>query len=50
MDAKGGTMMWKLKGWTDKGMHYDVEMKGRMQKGILMRKLKGQMDKGGRAL
>ena len=25
--------MCKLKGWTDKGKHYDVEMKGWMQKG-----------------
>ena len=33
MDAKGGIMMCKLKGWTDKGKHYDVEMKGWMQKG-----------------
>ena len=35
MDAKGGIMMCKLKGWTDKGKHYDVETKGWMQKGIL---------------
>ena len=33
MDAKGGIMMCKLKGRTDKGGHYDVEMKGWMQKG-----------------
>ena len=26
-------MMCKLKGWMDKGGHYDVEMKGWMQKG-----------------
>ena len=32
MDAKGGIMMWKLKGQMDKGGHYDVEMKGWMQK------------------
>ena len=42
--------MCKLKEQMDKGGHYDVEMKGWMQKGILMCKLKGQMDKGGRAL
>ena len=41
-------MMCKLKGWMDKGGHYDVEMKGWMQKGgITMCKLKGRMDKGG---
>ena len=35
----------------DMGKHYDVEIKGWMQKGgILMCKLKGQMDKGGWAL
>ena len=28
-------MMCKLKGWMDKGAHYDVEMKGWMQKGVL---------------
>ena len=28
-------MMCKLKGWMDKGGHYDVEMKGWMQKGAL---------------
>ena len=33
MDAKGGIMMCKLKGWTDMGKHYDVEIKGWMQKG-----------------
>ena len=33
MDGKGGIMMCKLKGWMDKGGHYDVEMKGCMQKG-----------------
>ena len=32
----------------EKGRHYDVEMKGRMQKGgILICNLKRQMDKGG---
>ena len=41
-------MMCKLKGQTDKEGHYDVEMKGRMQKGgIIMCKLKGQMDNEG---
>ena len=33
MDGKGGIMISKLKGWMDKGGHYDVEMKGWMQKG-----------------
>ena len=32
MDAKGGNMMCKLKGWMDKGEHYDVEMKGWIEK------------------
>ena len=27
VDAKGGVMMCKLKGWIDKGGHYDVEIK-----------------------
>ena len=31
MDGKGGIMC-KLKGWMDKGDHYDVKMKGSMQK------------------
>ena len=48
MDGKGGIMMCKLKGWMDKGGHYDggnerVDGKG----GIMMCKLKGRMDKGG---
>ena len=48
VDAKGGIMMCKLKGRMDKGGHYDVEMKGWMQKGgIMMCKLKGRMDKEG---
>ena len=48
MDGKGGIMMCKLKGGMDKGGHYDVEMKGWMQKGAILRcKLKGRMDKGG---
>ena len=41
-------MMCKLKGQMDKEGHYDVEMKGLMQKGgIIMCKLKGQMDNEG---
>ena len=32
MEAKGGIMMYKLKGRIDKVGHYDVEMKGWMQK------------------
>ena len=41
-------MMCKLKGRMDKGGHYDVEIKGWMQKGgNMMCKLKGRMDKGG---
>ena len=38
--------MCKVKGRMDTGGHYDVEMKGWMQKGDIIRcKLKGQMDK-----
>ena len=41
-------MMCKLKRQMHKGGHYDVEMKGYIQKGgIMMCKLKGHMDKGG---
>ena len=29
-------MMCKLKGWMDKGGHYDVETKGWMEKGSIM--------------
>ena len=48
MDEKCGIMMCKLKGWMDKGAHYDVEMNGGMQKGgVIMSKLKGRMDKDG---
>ena len=48
MDAKDGIMMCKLKGRMDKGGHYDVEMKGWMQKGgIIMWKLNGWIDKEG---
>ena len=32
MDATGGNMMCKLKGWMDKGGNYDMQMKGWMQK------------------
>ena len=35
MDAKGGNMMCKLKGWMDKGEHYDLEIKGGMQQGAI---------------
>ena len=48
MDAKGGIMMCKLKGRMDTGGHYDMEMKGSMQKqGIIMCKLNGWIDKDG---
>ena len=33
MDAKGGIVMCKLKGRMDNLRHYDVQMKGWMQKG-----------------
>ena len=32
MDGKGVIIMCKLKGGMDKGGHYDVEMKGLMEK------------------
>ena len=32
MDANGGIIRCKLKGQMDKGVHYDVEMKGWMEK------------------
>ena len=35
MDGKDGIMMCKLKGRTEKGGHYDVQMKRWMQKGAL---------------
>ena len=38
-------MMCKLKGWMDKGGHYDVQIKRWMQKGALC-KFKGQIDTG----
>ena len=48
MDGKDDIMMCKLKGGIDKGEHYDVEMKGWMQKGGIIRcKLKEGMNKGG---
>ena len=31
MDGKGGIMMCKLKGWMDKGEHYQVEIKRWME-------------------
>ena len=42
-------MMCKLKGWMDKGGHYDVEIKSVDAKrvGITMCKFKGWMEKGG---
>ena len=41
-------MMCKLKGGMDKGGHYDMEMKGWMQKeGIIMCKLNGWIDNYG---
>ena len=40
-------MMCKLKGGMDKGLHYDVEIKGLDGKGgIMMCKLKGHVDNG----
>ena len=33
MDEKGGIIICKLKGWMDKGGHYDVQIKSRIQKG-----------------
>ena len=32
MEGKGGIIMCNLKGWKDKEGHYDVEMKGWMEK------------------
>ena len=32
MDGKGGIMMCKVKGWMDKGEHYQVEIKRWMEK------------------
>ena len=39
-------MMCKLKGWMDKGEHYDVEMKGWRNCDIMMCKLKGDGKRG----
>ena len=47
MDAKGAIMMCKLKGRMHKRGHYDVEMKGWMQKRGIKCKLNGWMDKDG---
>ena len=33
---RGGLIMWKLKGWMDKGEHYQVEIKGLDRKGGIM--------------
>ena len=35
VDIKQGRMMCKLKVQMEKGGHYDVEMKGQMQKGAI---------------
>ena len=35
VDGKGGVMMCKFKGRMAKGGHYDVEMKGWMEKGAI---------------
>ena len=35
MDGKGDIMMCKLKGGMDKGGHYDMEIKGWMEKGAI---------------
>ena len=45
MDEKGGIIMCKLKGWMDKGGHYDVKSRVDGKGGIMMCKLKGRMDK-----
>ena len=37
VDGKGGIMMCKLKGWMDKEGHCDVEMKGWIAKGGILR-------------
>ena len=39
-------MMCKLKEWMDKGRHYDVEMKGWIQRGLYDVELKGWRQKG----
>ena len=35
MDAKGGHSSVQIKGRMDKGLHYDLEMKGWMEKVVL---------------
>ena len=35
MDGKDDIMMCKLKGWMEMGGHYDVQMKGWIEKGAL---------------
>ena len=46
MHKDGGIMIWKSKEWMDKWGHFEVEIKGWMQKGAILRcKLKWQMDK-----
>ena len=40
-------MMCKLKGRMDTGRHYDMKIKGWMQKGAILCILKGRMDKRG---
>ena len=35
MAATGGNLVCKLRGWMDKGGHYDVQMKRWLQKGAL---------------
>ena len=35
MDGKGSIIMYKFRGQMDKGGHYDVKIKGWMEKGAL---------------
>ena len=35
VDLEGSIIMYTFIGWIDKGGHYDVEMKGWMEKGAL---------------
>ena len=53
MAGKAGIMICKLNRWMDNYRHYDMEIKGWMEKmvlrskgGTMMCKLKGLMDKG----
>ena len=49
VDAKEGIIMYKLKGWMDKGGHYHVEMKRWMDKGgNYDMQMKGWMQQGPR--